>query len=149
VSQNPATVIQQMAQTLVAMDNCDKMGNSEGYTFNHRAMMALVRNFLPSGSGWDRGTTIEIETSTPNRIMLTGSFHHMDEHGFYTGWTHHTLLITPSLAFGFDIEIDGFAGDQQDNFEDELHDIFHHALSSMVRETTGGWVLAESAKATD
>lgn len=97
---------------------------------------------LPSGSGWDNGT--KLGTSTGERIVLFGSFHHMDENGFYCGWTDHEVHVTPSLRFGFDLRI---TGRDRNEIKDYLHDLFHEALSMPVweydYEMHGGFVVED------
>ena len=68
---------------------------------------AIVSNILPSGSGWDLGTTLDWDASSPNKLVFYGSYHHMDDGGSYDGWTEHTVTVRPSLAFGFDLKVSG------------------------------------------
>ena len=39
--------------------------------------------------------------------MLYTHFHHMNDGGFYDGWTEHSVVVTPSLVYGFDTRITG------------------------------------------
>lgn len=64
-------------------------------------------DLLPSGSGIDNGMTFEWTKSKPNKLVFKFSWHHMDEHGGYDGWTDHTLTITPCFVFGFVMKITG------------------------------------------
>ena len=97
---------------------------------------------LPSGSGWDCGT--KLGESTGERIVLFGSFHHMDENGFYDGCTEHGIHVTPSLRWGFELRI---SGRDRNDIKDYLHDLFHEALSMKVWEydyaTHGGFVVED------
>jgi hypothetical protein len=86
---------------------------------------------LPSGSGMDNGTKIDREKSTPEKIVLTFGYHHMDENGYYCGWTHHKATITPSLVDGFNMKITKNKVDVY--FMDYLYDVFYTALSDMYR----------------
>lgn len=81
--------------------------NSLDPVVKHKATCDLeaLEKFLPSGSGFDSGTTIY--GSNRNRIVLRTGFHHMDEHGSYCGWSYHSVIITPSLINGIDIHITG------------------------------------------
>ena len=58
----------------------------------------LVKEHLPSGSGFDAGT--QMAEAEPPHTLLTfqTSFHHLDEHGFYTHWSHHMIRVTPSFT---------------------------------------------------
>lgn len=95
---------------------------------------------LPSGSGIDAGTTIDLAASTPDRIVLTMSFHHMNDGGFYDGWTDHTIVVRPSLAFGVDLRV---TGRNRNEIKDYLHDVYALALREYYYETAAGLV-AES-----
>lgn len=87
-------------------------------------------SLLPSGSGWDMGTRFA-SRSTRNRIVLYGSWHHMDENGFYCGWTDHKIIITPSLANGFNLRV---TGKDRNDIKSYLHELFNHALRQLVDE---------------
>ena len=42
---------------------------------------------MPSGSGFDNGTSIDLDASHAEKLVFNTSFHHMDEAGDYDGWT--------------------------------------------------------------
>ena len=94
------TIAQMLVSLLQAIDNCQRTGNDG--RIHAENLNTIVRDFLPSGSGWDNGTTLDRERSTPEKLVFVGAFHHMDEHGFYDGWTDHTVTVRPSLANGSD-----------------------------------------------
>lgn len=91
----------------------------------------IEREALPSGSGIDSGTRIDRDQSKPNRIVLDFSFHHMDEHGYYDGWTQHRAIVTPSLTAhsGFELRI---TGRDRNQLKDYLHDVFDTALNETI-----------------
>ena len=62
--------------------------------------------FLPTGSGFDNGIKLN-EKTTPNRIIFDSSFHHMNENGFYDGWSAFKVIVTPSFVCDFDIKVTG------------------------------------------
>ena len=86
--------------------NADKVipGRETGieYAIDH-----LARNYLPSGSGFDAGTTVDLDKSTPNKIVLNTSFHHPDDNGGYDGWTVHVVTIRPDFVHGVDVQVSG------------------------------------------
>jgi hypothetical protein len=67
----------------------------------------LVKAHMPSGSGFDSGTKIDLERSHADKLVFTTAFHHMNENGYYDGRTEHTVTVTPSLADEFNIRISG------------------------------------------
>lgn len=94
-----------------------------------RARLDQLVDILPSGSGIDCGTKLESASAT--KIVLTAGFHHMDEHGYYDGWTEHRITIRPVFG-GIDITI---GGRNRNDIKEYLHKVYHYALSAMVTET--------------
>lgn len=119
-------VYQQIASSLSAMHNCEKSGNTAWYEKHKDTIDDIVTKYLPRGSGFDSGTQIDYERSTPNKIVFGADFHHMDENGYYDGWSEHDVIITPSLAFGFTLKV---TGRNRDNIKEYIVDVFHDALS--------------------
>ena len=97
---------QHIASLLIARQNCIANGNTE-WESNHSSSLESLQDFLPSGSGFDSGTTIDIDTVEDSRgvpcIVLSTSYHHMNECGMYCGWSEHTVTIRPAFD-GFDGE---------------------------------------------
>lgn len=81
---------------------------------------------LPSGSGLDNGTGIDVDASRPDKIVLLTAFHHMNEDGMYDGWTEHKITVKPSFVFGLDIAI---SGRDRNEIKEYLAQAFDHALS--------------------
>ncbi len=55
-----------------------------------------LEDILPHGSGIDCGTRIDLGASWRNKIVLNVQFHHMNQDGYYDGWTVHNVIITPA-----------------------------------------------------
>lgn len=96
-----------VANKLVAYDNCLKSNNNEWLSKHESDLNELVENYLPSGSGFDNGTKFNWDESNRNKLVFDTAFHHMNEGGYYDGWTEHKVIITPDLMFGFNIKITG------------------------------------------
>ena len=86
-----------IAEAVTASQDCEARGNAFGAVWRDRLEQA-ARVALPSGSGFDAGTRIDLDASRPDRITFKTAFHHMDSAGVYTGWTQHKIIMTP--AFG-------------------------------------------------
>ena len=82
---------------------------------------------LPSGSGVDGGCAIG--PASGKLIVITFSFHYMDENGYYDGWYDYTLRVRPDLAFGF---VCTLAGRDRNGLKDYLYQLFNDALSVEV-----------------
>jgi hypothetical protein len=118
-----------LANSLQAMRNCQETNNIEWRDRHEDTIIKLVERYLPSGSGFDNGTKFDFDRSNPNRLVFTTSFHHMNENGYYDGWTEHTVIITPSLVSGFESRI---TGRDRNEIKDYIGETFHHALGQDV-----------------
>ena len=123
-------VYQAIARTLKAHQNCVMDGNGTWEERHKDRILALVRDHLPSGSGVNNGTHLNFDVSTPEKLVFDVGFHHMSDGGYYTGWTQHKVVITPSLAFGFDIKV---FGRDKNGIKDYLADTYHSALGEEVQ----------------
>ena len=123
----------EFSNCLSAMENCRKANNHKWLTHWEDKIKKLV-DFLPSGSGIDNGITLDAD-STPEKLVFRFEFHHMNDNGFYDGWTDHKLIVKPSLQFGIDIRI---SGRDRNDIKNYLHDVFSHALTTSVWETLDG-----------
>lgn len=84
---------------------------------------------MPSGSGIDSGTKLDYGRSTPDKLVFTMSFHHMNDSGMYDGWTDHSITVKPSLVYGIEI---GISGRNRNDIKDYLGDTYHAALTYVV-----------------
>lgn len=78
---------------------------------------------LPRGSGIDAGTTIV--SVTDKQIVLTAGYHHMNEGGYYDGWTEHTIRVRPSLMLGMTVTV---SGPNRNNIKDYLQELYMRVI---------------------
>ena len=123
---------QHLAAMVDAIANCERSGNIE-WRERHLARLATaVEDFLPSGSGFDSGTTIDRDRSTGERLVFSTAFHHMDN-GFYVGWSHHDVVVTPSLIHGFTCRV---TGRNRRDIKEYIGESFDIALQTLVTWST-------------
>jgi hypothetical protein len=96
---------EQLAVLTKAIENCKKYNNIEWLERHEEKLARLIKENLPSGSGYDNGTTLELITD--NRMIFKTSFHHMSEHGFYTQWSEHKVMVSASFIGGIDVRVGG------------------------------------------
>ena len=118
-----------LANLLSAHACCVATGNKDAATLHYGRITELVRNNMPSGSGFDNGTTLDLEASSADKLVFDTSFHHMDESGYYDGWTEHRIYVTPSLIHGVELRI---TGKDRNQIKDYIHDAFSSALKAEV-----------------
>lgn len=87
----------------------------------------LCANYMPHGSGFDAGTLLSFQRSTPERLVFETSFHHMNDAGMYDGWTTHDVIVTPSLVHGFNLRI---TGRDRNGIKDYIAQAFYDCLLS-------------------
>ena len=88
----------------------------------------LINQYLPSGSGFDNGTTLNLDKSTPQKLVFDTSFHHMSEHGYYTRWTDHTVTVRPEFN-GLDVRV---SGRDHNGIKDFITECFEHTMNECV-----------------
>lgn len=119
-----------LAQIVQAIQNCEKSNNREWLQKHKDNLAAKVKEFMPSGLGFDAGTELPLSLNDdPNRLVFLTSYHHMDEHGYYTGWSEHKVIVKPSLTSGFDLRI---TGRDRHQIKDYIRDVFNEALNNEV-----------------
>jgi hypothetical protein len=119
-------VYEAIAATLQAMRNCECTGNWEWHLKHTGKLEEIVEECLPSGSGFDAGVKVNVDKCTDTKIVLATSFHHMDEHGGYDGWTNHNIIITPEFIGGFYLFVDG---EDRNDIREHVGDMIHNCLS--------------------
>jgi hypothetical protein len=112
-----------LARLIQARLNSLKNHNEE-WVEKHTVYINEILKALPHGSGIDAGMHIDFDRSTETRIIFKFSWHHMDEYGYYDGWTDNELIITPTFG-DKDLLI---RGQRLKNIKDLLYQIFDHVF---------------------
>lgn len=119
---------EQMARTMVAWKNCIQANNIE-WKNNHAQTMVTLMDLLPHGSGIDSSWNTDVEKCGDDRLEFYCAFHHMNEGGYYDGWTEFTVIVKPSLMFGCHVKITGPFPRKYSDTRDYLHEIIEYALT--------------------
>ena len=115
-------VINKIASVLAAYKNCEKSDNKEWLEKHYQELKNLTFEYLPSGGGFDGHMEIDLEESTPDKIVIYYEFHFMDEEGYYTHWSDFTSTVTPSFVWGVNIQTTGSSDlDEVEYVEERLH----------------------------
>jgi hypothetical protein len=118
----------ELASTVAARKNCLSASANDSqreWADKHEdTIERLVKQFMPRGSGFDSGTKIDLDRSHASKLVFETAFHHMDENGFYDGWTEHTVTVTPSFQ-GFDVRV---SGRNRNDIKEYISEQVHYCL---------------------
>lgn len=123
------TVAQAIATSILTLDHNTATGPTDEWRERWEDYLRdIVKNRLPSGSGFDAGTTIDRDASKPDRLVLLTSYHHMED-GFYTRWTEHKVIVTPCLIYGINVRV---TGRDHRQIKDHIAELFTNSLTEEV-----------------
>jgi hypothetical protein len=122
-------VYQKLAVSFNARQNCIQSNNETWRERHEQTIQDTCENYLPHGAGFDVGTSFDLERSRDNRLVLCTSFHHMDEYGYYCGWSEHDIIVTPDLIHDFMLRI---TGRNVRDIKDYIYQVFEIALSEEI-----------------
>ena len=89
---------------------------------------AIIKQFddmLPIGSGICNTKVISV---TDKKIVISFSYHHMNDNGYYEGYTDHECRITAKFD-GFNIYI---SGRNKNDIKDYLHELFFYNITEFI-----------------
>lgn len=122
---------QAIASLLQAVDNCERANppNVEWRDKHLDKLVALATDCV-RGSGFDGGAGLDLDKSTPNKLVFQTSFHHMNEGGFYTGWTKHTVTVRPTIQEpGYALTV---SGRDKNDIKEHIAEVFSAVLEEEV-----------------
>lgn len=102
-----------------------KKRNDQDEIDRRKAIIEQMIEALPHGSGLDNGVKFCLERSTDSKLIFSTSFHHMNEVGYYTGWTEHKIVLTPKFG-DYRMRITGI---NKNNIKEHLADIFSETFT--------------------
>lgn len=121
-----------LSSAITAYHNCKKTNNHEWITKHRQRIEELAKTCLPSGSGFDSGCTVDYEMSSQDRIVIETSFHHMNEDGYYDGWSNHHIIVTPGfMGPNYEINSD-YSNVGTGAFTDDFDDYVIESLDSCL-----------------
>ena len=118
-------VYQKIHSLSIAIDNCIKSGNTLWQERHENSLNAIMED-SPSGSGFDDGTTLYAVEQT--KMVFETSFHHLNNNGYYEGWTKHYIYVKPTFD-GIDLRI---TGQNRNDIKEYISDVFYTWLNSEI-----------------
>lgn len=123
----------ELANTVDARKRCEETDNTVWFEKWTSRISQMVGE-LPSGSGFDNGTKIDLDASHAEKLVFQTSYHHMTD-GYYCGWTEHTVTVTPSFVNGVNIRV---SGRNYNDIKDYIAEQFDYALRLSVEFDADG-----------
>jgi hypothetical protein len=123
------TLAANMWRLIESMARCETSGNAEWSAKHYHVLKRLIDNHLPHGSGLDGDNAIDAsECALKGRIDVHTQFHHMNEVGYYDGWTDHVISVRPAFD-GTDVRV---SGRNRNDIKDYLGEIFTYAFEALI-----------------
>ena len=118
-------------------------GNTTWADITESYIKVEIENAFPSGGGFECGTKFDLEAAAAEittdagrilplrRLQFSVEYHHLDDLGYYDGWTQHVVTVRPDLETGFDISV---SGRDRNEIKDLIAEIFSELLCREVTE---------------
>ncbi len=145
MSDKKQPIYQAIAGRLSQIKNCKKSGNLEWEQKADEALRELI-GFFRIGSGFDVDATLERDKCNRTKIVITGSYHTMNEAGYYDGWVRFQVTATGDLVFGVDVKIKNLDKSTKRQYRDHFDyivEVYHDILTSNVVWVDGGYKMAQ------
>lgn len=120
----------ELSNLIQARKNCQEQRNIEWFNKHTDRILYLVAEYMPSGTGFDNGTKINLEESHAEKLVFYTEFHHMHDLGMYDGWTEHTVVVTPSFLSGLNMRV---SGRNRNDIKDYIYEAFDLALKQEIK----------------
>jgi hypothetical protein len=124
------TVASTLASLAVAIENCKRTGNAE-WLQRHTEKRERILATAPSGSGLDSGVKlvgVRVHDGDCVSFTFQADFHHMNDNGYYDGWTEHTVRVTPAFS-GISLRV---TGRDRNDIKSYIHETMHAWLTAPI-----------------
>ena len=118
---------QRIASAMKARENSLKNNNETWFDKHTETIEKAIKDNFPHGSGFDGNTWLDFELSNPQKLVFFSEYHHMNENGYYDGWSTLKVIVKPDLAWGFDFKLTGIQRKYRFN-KDYFEDVFNQFL---------------------
>lgn len=121
----PQTMAAAFASVQEALDNCKKSGNTE-WLERWRLRFAKLVDHVPTWSGMPlEPSDVEVTSAA---IRYEVSYHHMNDTGYYDGWTEHTVVVRPAFE-SVDVRV---SGRNRQDVKELIHEAVNYAFTRRV-----------------
>ncbi len=111
--------LSELSNIFQAYKSC--LASNNDFSVKHEERINKILENLPHGSGIDSGVKFLWDLSKPDKLIFSLGYHHLNENGYYDGWTEHKLTVVPAFLNGYDMKISGI---NRNDIKDYLGDLF-------------------------
>lgn len=130
----PRTVIQALSALVGARRRCYESGNLDAAYGHEVDIRDIETNHLPHGSGFDWGTSVDLEQSTEESVVLHMPYERIDENGYYCERCDYSVIVKPAFV-GITIEVFGAPGEDTCNADtDYIGQVLQDVLESSINK---------------
>jgi len=127
------TIITELASIIDARARSKSSGNTEWFQRHTDRIANIASELLPRGSGIDSGTTVDLDRSNAQKVVLLVPFHVMNDAGMYDGWRDFVVIVRPAFG-GHTVTV---TGRDYNGLKEYLGDLYYQALLEPMPE--GFW----------
>lgn len=118
------TLANEFAFTILQIKNCRNSKNHEFLNIAEQRLSRLTKDFIESGP--IESVYCSIDDSSLEKIVFHVTFHHMNDLGYYCGYTEHKVTIRQTFI-GLCVTV---SGQNKRDCKIYIADVFDNALSS-------------------
>lgn len=111
------------ASTLAICTRARRTCNPDWSAAHQERIDHVLGKWLPHGSGFDQTPELAEDATKPGVVVLKVPYHHMNEHGFYDGWSVYTVRACATFD-GHDVRVTGGRKAEHDYIAEQ----YRHAL---------------------
>jgi len=121
----PKKIYQELATLTDARLRCIQMDNKEWEEKHTEKIEEMVKRFPIDDPIFD------FYESNGQKLVIHSSYHHMNENGFWDGYSDFTIKVTSDLMFGFKLSILGKFPRKYESTKDYLHELISSELDKI------------------
>jgi len=119
------TNVQMLDAAFRAMETCRDRNGISKWVNHWEEQIHSIMETAPSGSGINNGTILLQDECRDQRLVFRLGYHHMDDGGYYVGWSWHNVVVKPEFN-GLNIRV---TGKNVRDIKEHLHEMMYNWLT--------------------
>jgi hypothetical protein len=115
----------------MALEYLKKNNPTSNFVDIHEKTIKDLMDKAPHGSGFDSGTKLIPEKCDSKKLVFETEFHHLNDDGYYDGWSRHIVTVHGDLLYGYDLTVSGI---DRNDIKDYIAEVFSSFLDTNIEE---------------